>query len=145
MGTEKRGIAPSGLASTPPAFQDCFMLNPSISQFTPLPVLASTNPHVAWLNSQERIARFGPSAEKQRRAACSIGYVIACSFRLFLFHVRRTWDFPLNEFEIKDEDRVDHWNQQQGDEGRAEHSAHLRVTHWLPKRPAAKGQRDKRN
>src|SRR5258707_8096874 len=70
---------------------------------------------------------------------------ITGSFRLLIFAVRRAWNFPLDEFEIEDEDRIDHRNQQQSDKGRAEHSAHLCVTHRLPQRAAAKGQWDKGN
>src|SRR5258706_11756793 len=79
------------------------------------------------------------------RDLCCVGFDIAGSFGLLTFAVRRAWDFPLNEFEIQDEDRIDHRNQQQGDESGAEHAAHLRVTHRFPQRPAAKGQWDERN
>src|SRR5260370_2363973 len=64
---------------------------------------------------------------------------------VLVFAVRRACGFPLNKFEIEDEDRIDHRNQQQGDESGAEHSAHLRVTHRFPKGPTAKGQWDESN
>src|SRR5258705_3307675 len=90
-------------------------------------------------------ARLYASLSICRRDWSSLGVVIAGNLRLLIFNVRRAWNFPLNEFEIKDEDGIDHGNQEKGDERRAEHSAHLCVTHRLPQRPASKGQWYKRN
>ena len=56
--------------------------------------------------------------------------------------IRCPCGFPLHEFQVEHEDRIDHRHEQQRDKGRCRETADLRVTERLPERPPVQRERE---